>query len=160
MKFPFKLGLLIAAVVVVVDQITKVWALNSLKLYESVAVLPGVNMTLAYNPGVAFSMFDESGNMGRWLLSALAIVISLVLLVWLWRLQRSEKLLAAGLGFVLGGAVGNVIDRIQLGHVVDFVDVYYQQAHWPAFNVADAAITLGAILLVWDTLFNKREGVA
>ncbi|PCH60710.1 MAG: signal peptidase II [Gammaproteobacteria bacterium] len=160
MKFPFKLGLLIAAVVVVVDQITKVWALNVLKLYEPVAVLPGLNMSLAYNPGVAFSMFDESGDMGRWLLSALAIVISLVLLVWLWRLQRNEKLLATGLGFVLGGAVGNVIDRVQLGYVVDFVDVYYQQSYWPAFNVADAAITLGAILLVWDALFSKRKDAA
>ncbi len=157
MRSPFKLGIVVAMVVIVLDQITKVWALNALKLYEPVTVLPGLNMTLAYNPGVAFSMFDESGDAGRWLLSLFAIVVSVFLIVWLWRLLQHEKLLATGLGFVLGGALGNVIDRMRLGHVVDFVDVYYQTAHWPAFNVADSAITLGAILLIWDTLFGKHE---
>lgn len=159
MNLPFKIGLLVAFVVIAVDQLTKIWALNALTLYEPVSVFPGLNMTLAYNTGIAFSMLDESGDAGRWLLSALAIVVSGVLLIWLWRLMRHEKLLAAALGFVLGGAIGNVIDRIRFGHVVDFIDVYYQQSHWPAFNVADSAITLGAVLLIWDTIFGKRSDV-
>ncbi|MBL1433199.1 MAG: lipoprotein signal peptidase [Gammaproteobacteria bacterium] len=157
MKLPLKIGLLLAVVVIVIDQQTKVWALSVLTLYEPVAIFSGLNMTLAYNPGVAFSLFDEYGDAGRWLLSALAIGVSIFLLAWLWRLQQNERFMGAALGLVLGGALGNVIDRIQFGHVVDFVDVYYQQAHWPAFNVADAAITLGAMLLVWDTLFGKHN---
>jgi len=158
MKSLFKLGVTIAIVVISIDQLTKIWALNALVLHQPEALFAGLNMTLVYNSGMAFSMFDESGDVGRWLLSGLAIVISVVLLVWLWRLHHSERLLAVALGFVLGGAVGNVIDRIQLGYVVDFVDVYYQTWHWPAFNVADSAITLGAILLLWDTFFGKHEG--
>ncbi len=157
MKPLFKLGITIAIVVIAIDQWTKIWALNALVLHEPVPLLTGLNMTLVYNSGVAFSLFDESGDVGRWLLSGLAIVISVVLLIWLWRLLRGQRLLAVALGFVLGGAVGNVIDRIQLGYVVDFVDVYYQASHWPAFNVADSAITLGAILLIWDTIFGKHE---
>jgi len=158
MKPLFKLGVAIAIVVIGIDQFTKIWALNALVLHEPVALFTGLNMTLAYNPGVAFSMFDESGDVGRWLLSGLAIIISVVLLAWLWRLHHSERLLAVGLGFVLGGAVGNVIDRIYLGHVVDFIQVYYDQAYWPTFNMADSAITLGAALLIWDALFSKRDG--
>ncbi len=159
MKPLFKLGIGIAVFVIVVDQLTKIWAEADLVLHDPVAVFPGLNMTLAYNTGVAFSMFDDWGDFGRWLLSTLAIVVSIVLVVWLWRLNATEKLLAIALGFVLGGALGNVIDRVMYGHVIDFIHVYYQDWNYPAFNAADAAITLGAILLIWDALFAKHEKV-
>ncbi|NOX26789.1 MAG: signal peptidase II [Gammaproteobacteria bacterium] len=157
MKLPFKLGLFVALFVIAVDQLTKLWALDVLLPYDPVAIFSGLNMTLAFNPGVAFSLFDDSGDMGRWLLSGLAIAVSIFLVIWLWRLVHDERFIAGALGLVLGGALGNVIDRIRLGYVVDFVDVYYKQSHWPAFNIADAAITLGAILLVWDTLFHQEK---
>lgn len=157
MKLPFKLGASIALVVIVIDQLTKVWASNALTLYQAKPVFTGLNLTLAHNPGIAFSMFDDSGDLGRWLLVVLALVVSLVLLLWLWRLAQSERLVALAIGFILGGALGNVVDRILLGYVIDFIDVYYRQAHWPAFNIADSAISVGAVLLIWDAFFGKRQ---
>jgi len=112
-------------------------------------------MTLAHNYGAAFSFLSDAGGWQRWLFTGLASVVTLVLIVWLFRLQAKEKLTAAGLGLIIGGAVGNLIDRVLNGYVVDFIDVYYQDWHWPAFNLADSAITCGVILLLLDALLQS-----
>ncbi|MFK7957619.1 MAG: signal peptidase II [Lysobacterales bacterium] len=138
----------LSTVVVVLDQWTKWIAIDSLQRYESVAVVPGLNWTLLYNFGAAFSFLNVPGGAQRWLFTGLAIVISLVLLVWLHRTDRSDWRTAAPLALIVGGAIGNVIDRIRLGYVIDFIDVYYKNWHWPAFNIADSAITLAAVGLI------------
>lgn len=145
--------LLLSAVVVALDLWTKSLASESLTMYRPVELTSWLNMTLAHNYGAAFSFLSDAGGWQRWLFTGLALVVTLVLIVWLLRLPASEKLTGAGLGLIIGGAIGNVSDRIQHGYVVDFIDVYYRDWHWPAFNVADSAITCGVILLLIDGLF-------
>jgi signal peptidase II len=114
-------------------------------------------LTYVHNTGAAFSFLSDAGGWQRWLFAALAIIISGVLAVWLARLQKHETLLAVALSLVLGGAIGNLIDRVAYGYVIDFLDVYYQDWHWPAFNIADSAITLGVILMLAESLGVGRE---
>jgi len=144
--------LLISVLVVILDLWTKQVATQSLTLYRPVELTQWLNMTLAHNYGAAFSFLSDAGGWQRWLFTALAAVVTLVLLVWLIRLPATEKLTAAALGLIIGGAVGNLIDRSINGYVVDFIDVYYHDWHWPAFNLADSAITCGVILLLIDGL--------
>jgi len=148
--------LLLSALVILLDWETKQWASESLELYRPQEVFSWLNMTLAHNYGAAFSFLNNAGGWQRWLFSGLASVVSVVLLVWLIRLPRSQWLTGLSLALIIGGAVGNLIDRIQLGYVVDFVDVYYQGWHYPAFNVADSAITVGVVLLLLDGIFLNR----
>ena len=148
--------LLLSALVILLDWETKHWASESLELYRPQEVFSWLNMTLAHNYGAAFSFLNNAGGWQRWLFSGLASVVSVVLLVWLIRLPRSQWLTGLSLALIIGGAVGNLIDRIQLGYVVDFVDVYYQGWHYPAFNVADSAITVGVVLLLLDGIFLNR----
>lgn len=145
--------LLVSALIVVLDLWTKNIASESLTLYRPVALTPWLNMTLAHNYGAAFSFLSDAGGWQRWLFTGLASVVTVVLVVWLLRLPSEEKLTAAALGLIIGGAIGNLVDRINNGYVVDFIDVYYRDWHWPAFNVADSAITCGVILLLLDGLF-------
>ena len=145
--------LLMSCVIVVLDLWTKELASESLTLYRPVELTSWLNMTLAHNYGAAFSFLSDAGGWQRWLFTGLASVVTVVLIVWLLRLPTSEKLTGAALGLIIGGAVGNLIDRIINGYVVDFIDVYYKTWHWPAFNVADSAITCGVILLLLDGLF-------
>ena len=145
--------LLISAVIVVLDLWTKGLATDSLTLYRPVELTSWLNMTLAHNYGAAFSFLSDAGGWQRWLFTGLALVVTLVLIIWLFRLHAREKLTAAALSLVIGGAIGNLVDRITHGYVVDFIDVYYRQWHWPAFNLADSAITCGVILLLLDGLF-------
>ncbi len=145
--------LLISAVIVVLDLWTKNIASQSLTLYRPVEVTSWLNMTLAHNYGAAFSFLSDAGGWQRWLFTGLASVVTVVLVVWLFRLTDREKLTAAALGMIIGGAVGNLVDRINHGYVVDFIDVFYRDWHWPAFNLADSAITGGVILLLIDGLF-------
>lgn len=142
--------LLVSAVVIVLDWHSKQWASQALELYRPSEVLSWLNITLAHNYGAAFSFLADAGGWQRWFFVTLASVVSLVLLVWLIRLPRKEWITGLGLGLVLGGAVGNVIDRVRLGYVVDFIDVHFGSWHYPAFNVADSAITCGVILLLLD----------
>ena len=142
--------------VIALDQATKQWALAALVPYQPLDLLPSFSLTLMFNTGAAFSFLSEAGGWQRWGLSGLALLVSLVLVLWLWRLPRGQWRTGAALALVIGGAVGNLWDRVAYGHVVDFLDVYYQQWHWPAFNLADSAITLGAVLLVWEALFGGR----
>ena len=148
--------LLLSALVILLDWETKQWASESLELYRPQEVFSWLNMTLAHNYGAAFSFLNNAGGWQRWLFSGLAFVVSIVLLVWLIRLPRSQWLTGLSLALIIGGAVGNLIDRIQLGYVVDFVDVYYRGWHYPAFNVADSAITVGVVLLLLDGIFLNR----
>ena len=132
--------LIISAIVIGLDQVTKWLMVSWLALYETVAIMPYFNLTMAHNHGAAFSFLAQAGGWQRWFFIVLAIVISTVLLVWLSKLKPEAKLEAVSLSLILGGAIGNVIDRIYYGYVIDFLDVYIGNSHWPAFNVADAAI--------------------
>ena len=147
---------LLSAVVIVLDQVTKIWVESALHYREVVEVIPFFNLTLAYNPGAAFSFLADQPGWQRWFLSALAIVVSLVLVVWIKKLRQEEYSLGYPLALILGGAVGNVIDRIAYGHVIDFLDVYYKNQHWPAFNIADSAICVGAVLMIWLSFKEAR----
>jgi signal peptidase II len=144
--------LLVSALVVALDMWTKDIASASLTLYRPVELTSWLNMTLAHNYGAAFSFLSDAGGWQRWLFTALAVVVTAVLLVWLLRLPAKDRLTAAALALIIGGAIGNLTDRIRHGYVVDFIDVYYRDWHWPAFNVADSAITCGVILLLLDGL--------
>jgi signal peptidase II len=147
--------LFVSIVIVILDLWTKGIATESLTLYRPVELTSWLNMTLAHNYGAAFSFLSDAGGWQRWLFTGLASVVTVVLIVWMFRLQAREKLTAAALGLIIGGAVGNLIDRIMNGYVVDFIDVYYQGYHWPAFNVADSAITGGVILMLLDALLQS-----
>ena len=149
--------LVLIVLILAADQATKLWVLAALQPYEVIPVLPSLNLTLVFNEGAAFSFLADAGGWQRWFFVALAVVISAVLLVWLWRLKPEDRLTAAGLSLVAGGALGNLIDRIAYGHVVDFVDVYWRTWHWPAFNVADSAITVGVGLLLLEVFLPKRS---
>ena len=149
--------LVLAAAVIALDQWSKRLLEGALQLSETRYVLPVFNIVRAHNRGAAFSMLDAASGWQRWVFSALAIGVSAALIVWLKRLERGATLLAAALALVLGGALGNVIDRLRLGYVVDFIQVHWQQHYFPAFNVADAAITVGAGLLLLDALLGSRR---
>jgi signal peptidase II len=150
--------LVIALLVVVADQLTKWWAVSSLELYQRLPLIEGLNLTLVYNPGAAFSFLSDAGGWQRWFFSALALGVSLFITLWLLRMPGGQRWLATALALVLGGAVGNLIDRIRIGEVIDFIDLYYQHWHWPAFNVADSAISVGAVMLLIDALILSRGG--
>ncbi len=138
----------LSALVVVLDQLSKWLAQHYLQLHQPVPVTPMFNLTLMYNTGAAFSFLSDAGGWQRWFFTALAMVVSIVLIVWLRRLPSGERGQALGLSLIIGGAIGNLIDRLLLGHVVDFIQVYYDVYYWPAFNLADSAITVGAVLLI------------
>lgn len=143
----------LSGAVIVSDQLTKLAAEHWLTLYAPHPVLPFLNFSLAYNKGAAFSLLAGAGGWQRWFFAALAAGVSLVIVYWLRRLEPGERWTAAGLSLVLGGAVGNLIDRLWHGHVIDFIDLYYGPYHWPAFNLADSAITIGAAILIVHGLF-------
>lgn len=150
------LWLLLSLVVVGLDLWTKSLAQSGLEYGEFVPVLPYLNLTLAYNPGAAFSFLADAGGWQRYFFTAVAAIAVLIMLVWLLRL-KGEKIVACSLALIIGGALGNLYDRVMLGHVVDFLDFYWEAYHFPAFNLADSAITLGAILLIVDMLFAGKK---
>lgn len=147
----------LVVVIVVLDQVTKLLASHYLQLHQPLAVLPGLNLTLTHNTGAAFSFLSDAGGWQRWLFIALAVVLSVVILIWLLRLPRDKRWLAGALALVLGGALGNLWDRVFLSYVIDFIDVYYGTWHWPAFNVADSSICIGAAMLIIDTIWLERR---
>lgn len=150
----------LSLVVLAADQATKWVVTREFELFESVAVNPYLDITLLHNTGAAFSFLAGAGGWQRWLFIGLGVVVSIVILFWLRRLPaRGQSWLAIGLSLVVGGALGNVIDRVHYGYVIDFIHVHYQDAYFPAFNVADSAITVGAACLIIDALFfSGREG--
>ncbi len=145
-----KRWLLVAAVVIVLDQLSKAAISGHFAYGESMAVTPFFNLVLAHNTGAAFSFLSDAGGLQRWLFSAIAIAAS-VWIVWLLRKHQSQALFSFALAFILGGALGNLIDRITYGYVVDFLDFYWGGYHFAAFNLADSAITCGAALLILDS---------
>ncbi len=161
--------LALSVLLLIADQLSKTYANTTLVLYQPVAVFPGLNATLAYNPGAAFSFLSDAGGWQRWFFTILSAVVSVVLIIWLKRLcaathspqNNASRLLACALAFILSGAVGNLVDRVIYGYVIDFIQVYYSadscfigfsgvrgHCYWPAFNIADAAISVGAALLI------------
>ncbi|KID58361.1 lipoprotein signal peptidase [Pseudoalteromonas luteoviolacea] len=144
-----------------VDYVTKALVVANMKLYESIELLPFFNFTYMHNYGAAFSFLSEAGGWQRWFLSGIAVVISVLLVVWLKNLRANNWVLCGAYSLVLAGAIGNLYDRVTLGYVVDFLHFYYQDWHYPAFNVADMAIVGGAGLLLFDAFFgdktNSRE---
>jgi len=165
-----RLWLSITALVIGLDQLSKFLAASSLQLHEPTGVLPFVDLTLAYNTGAAFSVLADGTGWQRWFFVALALVVSAVILGWLRTLSPGDRWSGVALSLILGGALGNVLDRLLAGYVVDFIDLYYRagsclplfapvpiggnvfECHWPAFNLADSAIFLGAVMMVVETL--------
>jgi len=156
---PAGVWLWLSAAVVVLDQASKALAELYLERYESLSLLPFFDLTLAYNRGAAFSILSNAGGWQRIFFVVLTVIIVVYLLGWLWRLPKGGWVLPAGLSLVIGGALGNLIDRIATGAVVDFLDFHYAGWHWPAFNVADSAISVGVALLLYDSFFlaGRRE---
>lgn len=148
----------ISVLVVAADQATKWLVMTGLRPFEVVEIVPNLNLTLMFNTGAAFSFLSDAGGWQRWLLALLALAVTGALTVWLARLRRDATWLAAALALIIGGAVGNLIDRVMLGHVVDFIQVYLPFIPlelfnpWPAFNIADSAISVGVVILFVATL--------
>lgn len=150
-----RLGLSVAATIVLADRIVKWWAIGALAEYPfGIEILPFFNLVLVWNRGISFGMFG-GGALPPWLLSAVALAVTVALVIWLRRAET--RLLAATIGLVIGGAVGNVIDRFRFGAVADFLDLHWGAYHWPAFNLADAAITVGVVILLIDALLIGGE---
>jgi len=146
--------------VIGVDQLVKAWIVQHFALFERVHVAPVLDIILTYNTGAAFSFLAEASGWQRWLFVLLALAVSAVLLGWLRRLQaHTQGLLACGLSLIAGGALGNMLDRLLHGRVVDFIHVHWQHHYFPAFNVADSAITVGAALLLLDAWRESRAGL-
>ena len=166
LSMPMKNWLWLSVAVVALDQLTKWLVMVSLTPFQVVELIPNLNLTLVFNTGAAFSLLAEAGGWQRWLFAVLAIVIAVALGGWLLRLGRHERLLAAALSLLIGGALGNLIDRVLFGHVIDFVQVYLPFLPfatfnpWPAFNLADSAIFIGVVLLLIETLRPHRAATA
>tara|TARA_R110001606_G_scaffold11354_2_gene49085 strand:+ start:64726 stop:65193 length:468 start_codon:yes stop_codon:yes gene_type:complete len=147
----------LTSVVIAIDQVSKWFMVSWLSLHETFVVMPFFNLTMAHNPGAAFSFLAHADGWQRWFFIGLASVVSFALLIWLKKLKPQAKLEAISIAMILGGALGNLIDRFYYGYVIDFLDVYYGTYHWPAFNIADSAIVIGAVLLIIDTFRSKTE---
>jgi signal peptidase II len=149
----------LAGVVLILDQGSKWFADELLGARDVVSLLPFLALRKAYNAGAAFSFLSEASGWQRWFFVGLALLVIGVLVAWLRRLPRGQNRLALALALILGGAAGNLIDRVIYGHVIDFLDLYYRDWHWPTFNIADSAITIGAALLLLDAFLGRRAAV-
>ena len=162
--------LLISAVLILIDQATKISAEAQLILHQPIPVISNLNWMLAYNPGAAFSFLSEAGGWQRWFFTILSSGVSVVLIVWLARMPREERWLPLAVALILAGAIGNLIDRVLYGHVIDFIQFYYAstsclpgfygiqgRCYWPAFNIADSVIFIGAALLILHSVFGPKE---
>ncbi len=152
----FSMGIMIALTIAILDQLSKWWIVE--KVMQPPQVIPVTsffNIVMGWNRGVSFGMFASDSPYNQWFLSALAISVAIGLTVWLWK--NDNLLIATALGLVIGGAIGNAIDRLRFGAVADFLDFFIANYHWPAFNVADIGISCGAALLIFDSLFRNQE---
>lgn len=153
---PMLKWLWLSTLVFVLDQASKVWVVENFDLYESIKLLPSLNLTYVHNTGAAFSFLSSAGGWQRWFFVAVTLVAVTILIIWLMRLKLHERWTAVTLTLILGGALGNLFDRIAYAYVIDFVDVYYGTWHWPVFNVADAAISVGVGMMLIDTFWNQN----
>jgi len=149
----------VTIIVLILDRLTKYFALLYLPPYAEVPIFPHFNLTLAYNKGAAFSFLNSASGWQSWLFGAIAILVSVSLLIWLSRLSSRQKWLCVAICLIIGGALGNLSDRLLYGYVVDFLDFYAVNLHWPAFNIADSAICIGACMLFFDALFMKGRAL-
>lgn len=147
----------LAVLAIVLDQWSKHAVMASMDLYQSIEITSFFNFTHTRNYGAAFSLFSEASGWQRWFFTAIALVVSVVILKWLKSTPKQQIMLPVAFCLILGGALGNVYDRLMYGYVVDFLHVYYQQYDWPVFNIADSAICLGAALLIVDMFKNKEN---
>jgi len=144
-------------IVIILDQLSKQAAEYYLVFSVPIPVIPFFNLTLSYNTGAAFSFLSDAGGWQRWFFIVLALVVSVAIVMWIKKLTTDDKWVAIALSLVLGGAIGNVIDRVLFGHVIDFIHVYYEQWSWPVFNIADSAITIGVVILLLDGFFGGKD---
>ena len=148
--------LIFSVVIVILDQITKFYSVKFLVLHEPKYIYDGLNFTLMYNTGAAFSFLSDAGGWQRWFFIGVSCFVSIIIVIWMYNTLTKSRYLLLALSFILGGALGNLWDRLTLGYVVDFIEVYYQDMYWPAFNIADSSITIGAVLLILDTFLIDR----
>lgn len=150
--------ILLAIIIIAIDQITKLLVINNLDFAEVINILPGFNLTLAYNYGAAFGILDNAGGWQRWLFLIFAVIISIIILIWMKYSVRKKMILESfALSLILGGAIGNFIDRVWYGYVIDFIDIYIKNWHWYTFNLADSAITVGAVIIMIDIIFSASN---
>ncbi len=152
----------LSAFVLIFDQFTKIWA-NTVLIYDQpLGVFPSFNLTLRYNHGAAFSFLHDQSGWQRWLFAVIASVASVALMAWVTRIYRmpNKRLETCALSLILSGALGNLYDRVAYGYVIDFLEVYYQTYYWPAFNIADSAICVGAGLIILDVVLPKKTDAA
>lgn len=150
--------LLLSVLIIIADQVSKFYIVENLVYRQRIQLSSLLDITRLHNTGAAFSFLADMGGWQRWFFVGLGLIVAIIIIVWLLRLRLPQQLtLAVGLSLILGGAIGNVIDRLIYGHVVDFIHVHYSDMYWPAFNVADSAITLGAVLLIVDTFRDSRR---
>ncbi len=150
------LWLTLAMFVLLVDQFTKLLAINYLRFGIANSLMPGLNLTLAHNTGAAFSLFDHGSGWQIIMFTLLAIIVSIYLIIWLVNSKEEENINRIAICLILGGALGNMIDRISYGYVIDFISVYYKNYHWPIFNIADSSITIGASILLYEFFTRSR----
>jgi len=151
------LWLLLSIFIILLDRVVKHFMVQHLALGVPLHITPFFNLTLAYNSGAAFSFLGNASGWQRWLFSFIAIVVSILLIAWLYKLPKHKALNAAAIALIVGGAIGNLWGRIVNGYVIDFLDFHIKTWHWPAFNVADSAICIGAFLLIIDMLWKSRS---
>lgn len=147
----------LSVLLVVIDQVVKFVVVENIQPYTEHLVFPGFKLTLAYNTGAAFSLLNSQSGWQVWLFSAIAIVICIGIVVWLQRLKASQAWVCVALALILGGALGNLVDRLTLGYVIDYFLLYAGRWYWPAFNVADSAVCVGAVMLVIDMILKKKQ---
>ncbi len=150
------LWLAFSMLIILIDQISKYWVSHSLTYGQPVAIMPSINFTLSHNTGAAFGFLNSHSGWQIILFSAIAVIMSVIIVRWLWQLKPNQNLSALGLSLVLGGAIGNLIDRILHGYVVDFIAFYIKDWHFAIFNFADSAITIGAFFIILDMLLQKK----
>ena len=146
----------LAIIMLIVDQVTKQAVVALMDYRQSIAVIPFFNLTYVHNPGAAFSFLADQGGWQRWFFTAIATIVSVLLVVWMAKTPKQDKLISISFALILSGAVGNLIDRVMFGYVIDFLDFYVGNKHWPAFNIADSAIFVGAGLMIIDAFKNDN----
>ena len=146
----------LSSFIILVDQLTKSLATKNLLYGEYVNIFSGLNLILVHNTGAAFSFLSDASGWQRWLFLLVSLSVSIILIIWIFRLKEQQLLESLSLALILGGAIGNLVDRIFLGYIIDFIDIYYKNYHWPVFNVADASITLGVVFFISKNLALKK----
>ncbi|QDP02046.1 signal peptidase II [Thalassotalea sp. PS06] len=147
----------LAVLMIIVDQVTKQWVVASMDLYQSIDILPFFNLTYVHNTGAAFSFLADAGGWQRWFFSAIAVGVSTLLVIWMAKAKPEERLICISYALIISGALGNLIDRLAFGYVIDFLDFHLAGHSWPAFNIADSAIFVGAALMIYEAFTNDEE---